>query len=180
MDKFKRYATNIIILAIVFVAGKYWPYYFPPADFGTCSFDNSYRFVVSQDETRLCRIVSVLDRDLHVVFHTSGYMEYGWHSGKYKTKVIWAKNTSDLFVQDGRGTLDVYLYKNNTWKGPYALRRIQNNGKGEYWLTSTAISWNPNEFSGIAEVIHSDPSNIQYDPENIPDEFLKSIYDEPL
>ena len=119
---FKESAIFIIVaLMIGFVLGLYFPYYVRPSSFGEYTSDQKYKYVVTEDETRLCQVVSIMDENNNVIFHTNGYMNKGWHSGLFDHNIQWANESYDLFVEDGRSTLDVYLFTGTTWDGPYAL-----------------------------------------------------------
>lgn len=123
-DRNKRIKVSILVAVAViigFVLGRDWPYYVRPSSFGEYTEDSRFKYVITKDETRLCEIISILDGDNNVVFHTNGYMNKGWHSGLFTHKVYWANESYDLFVEDGRSTLDVYLFTGTAWDGPYAL-----------------------------------------------------------
>lgn len=116
---------RVILFFLVFMLGFFlgidWPYYLPPNDFGCYTFDNAFKYVLAEDETRICEIIAILNSDNNIVFNTSGYVGQGWHSGTHKNTVMWGENCYDLFVEDGAGTLDVYLYNGKSWDGPYGL-----------------------------------------------------------
>ena len=117
----KKAFKCLIALAVGFVLGYYFPYYYAPDDFGEYSFDGEYKYVITVDETRLCEMVSILNKENDVIFHTDGYMYKGWHSGKHDIEVAWANNNNDIFVYDSRSTLDVYLNNGSTFDGPYGF-----------------------------------------------------------
>lgn len=126
MTKLKVFVICLIIFFLGFIIGGDWPYLLPPDDFGTYTMDGKYKYIIAQDDTRICRTVSIMDENHRVVYHTSGYMNLGWHHGQYNLQVLWARNSYDLFVKDGRGTVDVFLYTGTTWFGPYAISKTEN------------------------------------------------------
>lgn len=165
MAKFKRAVVCLLIFALGFFIGMDWPYLLPPDDFGIYTSDKAYKYVVTKDETRLCRQVCILDNDGHMVYHTSGYMGLGWHYGRYDLDVYWANDTRDLFVQDGRGTVDVFLYTGSTWQGPYSMQKTDNSG---YIIVAPPYDYNT-----------ADPAYsilpIPYDEKHIPQQLLLSF-----
>ena len=120
--------TCLIILLLGFAIGHDWPYFWPPDDFGTYTMDKNYKYVIAQDETRLCRLVCILDGNNQVLYHTNGYMNLGWHLGVHSLDVYWARDSYDLFVCDGRSTVDVYIYTGTAWSGPYCIWRTEDAG----------------------------------------------------
>ena len=163
-----RRLNKVLIVAISvfigFLLGLDWPYYWPPKDFGTYSSTEKYKYVITQDKTRLCRIVSILDNENRIVYHTRGYMHRGWHSGRYRTIVNWSPISEDFFVTDGRGTRDVYLYDNGTWSGPYGISLRLENGEYVCWLALQDDLYSP-----------IDDTSIEYSIERIPDDIRETL-----
>lgn len=125
-------AVFVAVVAIMgFILGRYWPHYVRPNSFGEYTKDSRFKYVITVDETRLCEIISILDDENNVIFHTNGYMYKGWHSGLFSHKVYWADESYDLFIEDGRSTKDVYYFTGSTWNGPYVI--IQDKD-GKYYL----------------------------------------------
>lgn len=116
----------LIIFTVGFIIGADWPYLLQPDDFGVYTTDKKYKYVITKDETRICRQVCIMDENHQVLYHTPGYMNLGWHYGQYNLDVMWSRESYDLFVKDGRGTIDVYLYTEGTWQGPYAISPTDN------------------------------------------------------
>lgn len=165
MAKFKGVVIYLIIFALGFFIGMDWPYLLPPDDFGIYTSDKTYKYVITEDETRLCRQVCILDNDGQMVYHTSGYMGLGWHYGRYDLDVYWANDTYDLFVRDGRGTVDVFLYTGSTWQGPYSIRKADNS---EYIIVAPPYDHN------LSETTY-DALPVIYDERHIPQQLLLSF-----
>ena len=121
-------AICLIIFAAGFIIGADWPYLLQPDDFGVYAPDKKYKYVITKDETRLCQQICIMDENHQVLYHTQGYMNLGWHHGQYNLEVLWSRESHDLFVRDGRGTVDVYLYTGTTWQGPYDIKKTENSG----------------------------------------------------
>lgn len=154
----------IFIFSLGFAMGVDWPYLIPPEDFGIHTYDSSYKYVITSDETRICKIISILNENSDVVFHTQGYIGKGWHSGIYGIEVFWGNGCYDLFVKDYRGTYDVYLYNGcDEWDGPYGLEKIPGN-ESEYKIAET------NYESGRSEKIKNER---KYPSQKIPDGFFE-------
>lgn len=162
----KKHFGYFIVLLIVFCIGLDWPYLLPPKNFGIYTVDKEYKYVISQDETRLCKQVSVLDKNNQLLYHTNGYMNLGWHSGRHELKVFWSPNSYDLFVEDSRGTLDVYVYTGKTWQGPFTLNPTKSS---QYEITVP-----PYDYDRDAFFYKNVP--IPYPKENIPKDILESLF----
>lgn len=165
MAKFKTAVACLLIFVLGFFIGMDWPYLLPPDDFGEYTSDGKYRYIITEDETRLCRQVSILDKDGQLVYHTSGYMGLGWHYGQYDLDVYWANDTYDLFVRDGRGTIDAFLYANSTWQGPYSTRKTDNS---EYVIAAP-----PYDYDAADPAYDALP--IPYDEKHIPQQLLSGF-----
>ena len=135
------FVALIICSTISFVIGHDWPYLLPPSDFGCYSLDGEYKYVISKDPTRLCQTISIL-KEGEIVFHTKGYLGRGWHDGKFSLKVSWGNSSNNIYIVDGRGTYDVYVYDDviGTWKGPYWLNSPHISKSGEYELSPAFYS----------------------------------------
>lgn len=165
MTKIKIAIICLTVFALGFFIGMDWPYLLPPDDFGEYTSDGEYRFVITEDETRLCRQVCILDNDGREVYHTSGYMNLGWHYGRYDLDVYWANDTYDLFVKDGRGTIDVFQHIGSAWQGPYSIQKTED---AEYALTAP-----PYDYDAADSTYDALP--MPYAKSNIPDEILSAF-----
>lgn len=150
--------------------GHDFPYLLPPADFGCYCFDGEYKYVITKDLTRLCEIVSVMNKDNNIVFHTDGYMGSGWHSGKHRLTVTWGNNSNNLYIIDGRGTYDVYIYNADLaiWKGPYYLCFPSFSASGHFELEPNMYTPDYND----SDILLWDENDIPKD--QFPNLFIKS------
>lgn len=62
MAKFKTAVACLLIFVLGFFIGMDWPYLLPPDDFGEYTSDGKYKYVITEDETRLCQQVAFWTR----------------------------------------------------------------------------------------------------------------------
>ena len=140
--------------------------------FGEYCFDGKYRYVVTYDETSECCIVSVVDDNWKVAYHTTGYMGMGAHYGIHTyVEVEWSPNSYNFFVWDSRGTQDVFIYDNGTWIGPYQLQNNNSSDSHEYVLADVGYAY---------KLEYPDPEReknigILYDENTVPDRVKERI-----
>lgn len=68
-------------------------------------------------------------------------------------------------MRDGRGTIDVFLYADSTWQGPYSIRKTDNS---QYVITAP-----PYDYDAAVPVYNALP--ILYDEKHIPQQILSSF-----
>lgn len=162
-------SSVILIFVFGFVLGLDWPYYMPPDDWGVYSYDDTYKYVISTDETRLCKIVSIFNSNNDVAFYTDGYMSKGAHTGLCNVDVYWSPNSLDFFVEDSRGTTDVYIYDGDSWIGPYGLE-FEKTSKEGCFLKYPGYDYSvQNILNGMVNY----DTCIEYDLARIPDDLIK-------